>query len=353
MVGSGVGASNGILIRRGEAIQRMREVTTMAFDKTGTITEGRPTVVDVAPVEGINVETLLAVAASAERGSEHPLGSAIVAEAERVGVEFAVSSRLENLPGRGLRADSPFGRVLVGSPGFVISEGVEAGPFERVVNARLGIDGSGRDDGPARTTARLETATWVWVARDGKPVGAIAIDDAIKPGAREAVKTLVDAGVTPVLLTGDNPRTAKAVAAAVGIRRVHAGIMPGDKAAEVKKLQGEGEVVAMVGDGINDAPALTQADVGIAIGSGTDIAIEAGDIVLVASDLDAVWRAVQLSRATFQKIRQNLFWAFFYNLVAIPIAMLGLLHPLIAEAAMAMSSVNVVLNAQRLRNIRL
>jgi Cu+-exporting ATPase len=193
----------------------------------------------------------------------------------------------------------------------------------------------------------------VWVARDGEPLGVIGAADRVRPGAAAAIRQLRKLGITPVMMTGDNRRTAKAIAEEVGIARVHAEVLPGDKASEVRKLQDAGEVVAMVGDGVNDAPALAQADVGIAIGSGTDIAIETGDIVLVSGGLEAVVRAVRLSRATFEKIRQNLFWAFFYNVIAIPLAMLGLLHPLIAEAAMAMSSVNVVMNAARLRRIKL
>jgi len=336
MVGSGVGAAQGILIRRGEAIQRMRDVTVIAFDKTGTITRGRPEVTLVVVADGEHEDDVLTLAASAERGSEHPLAHAVVQAAEERGLLSASPSSLENRPGRGVVAELGDHRVLVGSPGFMVSEGVDTKAFEETL--------AGRDPG---------AASWVWIARDGRAIGALAVNDVVRPDAKEVVAAIKALGITPVLITGDHPRAAKAVAHEVGISQVHAGVMPDGKTAEIQKLQAKGEVVAMVGDGINDAPALAQADVGMAVGSGTDVAIESGDIVLVGGDLAAVLRAVKLSQATFAKIRQNLFWAFFYNVVAIPFAVLGLLHPLLAEAAMAASSINVVSNAARLKRIKL
>ncbi len=347
MVGSGLGATSGILIRRGEAIQRMREVSVIAFDKTGTVTRGRPEVVDVKPVDGVTGDELLRAAAAAEAGSEHPLAKAVVAHAESLGIRVIAPDSSRVVPGDGVVAetsgsalgesesDSGSVRIHVGRPGFLIAAGIDVGPFAD------------------RLKGEHPEATWIWVARDGRVLGALALADAVRSSAAAAIGALVARGITPVMMTGDSSRAAKAVGERLGIPRVLAEVRPADKAGEVRKLQERGEVVAMVGDGINDAPALAQADVGIAIGSGTDVAIEAGDIVLTGGDLGAVVRAHTLSNATFAKIRQNLFWAFFYNVVAIPLAMLGLLHPLIAEVAMALSSVNVVANAQQLRRLKL
>jgi len=334
MVGSGVGAANGILIRRGEAIQRMKDVTTVVFDKTGTITAGRPAVVDVTASPGCDPGDVVELGAAAESGSEHPIAKAIVAYAAERGVSALPPACLHDLPGRGVVATTEHGTVVVGSAELMAEHGVGA-------KALAGMD----------RESRAGAATKVWVARDGLLVGRIAVSDPVKPQSAVAIAELRRAGFEPLMMTGDNEEIARAIGREVGIDRVIASVMPDGKAREIRTLQEAGEVVAMVGDGINDAPALTQADVGIAIGTGTDIAIESGDIVLVAGELDAVVRAVHLSRATFRKIRQNLFWAFFYNVLAIPIAMLGLLHPLIAEAAMAMSSVNVVSNSQRLRRV--
>jgi Cu+-exporting ATPase len=333
MVGSGVGAANGILIRRGEAIQRMREVTTMVFDKTGTITTGAPFVADILPVAGHDARSVLSMAAEAEAGSDHPLAKAIVAEARSRGLDVGSPMTLEEFPGEGVESRTRAGTVRLGTREFVRGEamGLENAIEERADAAQ----------------------SWIWVALDGRIAGAIALADRVRDDAAGLVSEIRGLGIEPIMLTGDHERVARAVAAVVGIDRVVAGVRPKDKVAEIQRLQTSGEVVAMVGDGINDAPALAQADIGLAIGTGSDIAVDAGDVVLVGGDLRAVVRAVRLSQATFSKIRQNLFWAFFYNVVAIPVAMLGLLHPLMAEVAMAMSSINVVLNAQRLTRVRL
>jgi Cu+-exporting ATPase len=333
MVGSGLGAENGVLIRSGEAIQTMREVTTIVLDKTGTITAGRPGVTDVLPVEGMDEEALLAAAAAAESGSEHPVGEAIVRAARERGIGAGVPKEFEAVSGEGIRAVLADGsEVRAGRASFIRDAGVDTGALE-----------------PAREKLESQAKTVVVVAVGGRPAGIIAVADTMKEDSPAAIAELRDLGLEPVMLTGDNERTARAIADAAGIERVIAEVLPREKTEAIRALQERGERVAMVGDGINDAPALKQADVGIAIGTGTDIAIESADITLVRGDLSAVVSAVKLSRATFRKIRQNLFWAYFYNVIAIPVAVLGLLHPVIAEAAMAFSSVNVVANANRLK----
>ncbi len=336
MVGSGVGAQSGILIRNGEAIQAMKEITTIAFDKTATITEGRPGVTDVVPYD-TSVEGLLRVAASVEAGSEHPLGKAVVDEAHARGVGVLPVEEFTAAAGNGVRGRVDGKTVVIGTATFLSQAGLSV------------------DKGTAalrRLEAEAKTVLLVGVVGQGV-IGAIAVADRVKPGAAKAVAALSALGLTPVILTGDNEETATAIARSVGIKRVIARLLPKDKVVAIERLQAEGETVAMVGDGINDAPALKAARVGIAVGTGTDVAIEAADITIAAGDLQAVVKAVRLSRATFRVIRQNLFWAFFYNVVAIPLALLGLLHPLIAEAAMAVSSINVVTNANRLRRLNL
>jgi Cu+-exporting ATPase len=336
MVGSGLGAENGVLIRRGEAIQTMKDVRVLLLDKTGTITLGHPEVTDLVPLPGVASTELLRVAALAESGSEHPVGEAIVRRARREGIDPGGAEDFQAHPGRGVEAVSEGRRILVGRPDFLAGEGVDSTPLSADL-AEL--------EGRARTA--------VAVAVEGRVLGVIAVADPVKPDSARAIAELRSMGLEPVMLTGDNERTARAIAAQVGIEQVLAGVLPDRKNEEVRRLQAEGVVVAMVGDGLNDAPALAQADVGIAIGSGTDIAIESADITLVGGDLSSVIKAVRLSRATFRKIRQNLFWAYFYNVVAIPVAVLGMLHPIIAEAAMAFSSVNVVTNSARLRRVDL
>lgn len=334
MVGSGMGAENGVLIRNGEAIQTMKSVNTIVFDKTGTITQGKPGVTDVVPTSGQQEEVILQVAASVESGSEHPLGEAIVKGAQDRGLSILDMSEFNATPGKGVEARVDGRSVLVGNIKLMEERGLNVSS----AHERL-----------AELENQAKTA--MLVAIEGELVGIIAVADQLKIDSERAIAELKELGLEPVMITGDNERTAKAIAREVGIERILASVLPEQKAAEIRRLQDEGLMVAMVGDGINDAPALKQANVGIAVGTGTDIAIESSDITLVQGDLSAVVKAVRLSRATFRKIKQNLFWAYFYNAVAIPIAMLGLLHPVIAEAAMAFSSINVVINANRLRRV--
>jgi Cu+-exporting ATPase len=332
MVGSGMGAQNGVLIRKGAAIQTLKDVTTIVLDKTGTITEGKPSVTDVVSDTAARAD-VLAAAAAAELGSEHPLGRAIVAHARNQGLEIEEATGFEAVSGHGIRATVGGSEVLVGTTDLLEGRDVEL-----------------PEDLAARKRELEEQAkTAMVVARDGKVLGIVAVADTLKPDSVNAVAALRKLGFETAVMTGDNERTARAIAQQVGIDRVLAEVLPDRKASEVRRLQEEGTMVAMVGDGINDAPALTQADVGIAIGTGTDVAIESGDIVLVKGDLSAVVRAAKLSRATFRKIRQNLFWAFFYNVVMIPLAIIGVMHPVLAEIAMAASSINVVTNSRRLQ----
>ncbi len=334
MVGSGMGAENGVLVRHGAAIQTMRDVKVVVFDKTGTITKGRPEVTDIVPLGGFTREDVLTLAAAVESGSEHPLGLAVVQGAKGSGLPVKEIRDFEAVPGKGVRAGVEGKEVLVGS---------------RMLMSDSGIDVSGLEDDLRSLEEEAKTA--VIVAQGGRVAGILAVADPLKEDSVAAIRELRSLGLDTAMITGDNERTAKAIAGKVGISHVLAEVLPGGKAEEVVKLRSRFGVVAMVGDGINDAPALTQADVGIAIGTGTDIAIESSDITLVRGDLSGVVTAVKLSRATFRKIRQNLFWAFFYNLVMIPLAVLGLLHPVMAEIAMATSSVTVVTNANLLRRV--
>ncbi len=339
MVGTGRAAQGGVLIRGGAALELAGRVDTVVFDKTGTLTAGRPTLVAVRPVGGADADLVLRLAAAVERGSEHPLAAAVVGEAVRRGLPADAAEGFEAITGRGVRARVEGRLVLVGSGDYLVEEGV----------SRAGLP-------PLAAPGTAAARTTVLVAVDGSALGAIDIDDPLKPGAAEAVRALRDAGLAVHLLSGDTPAAAQAVAAAVGIESVTAGVRPAEKVDHVKALQAAGHIVAMVGDGINDAPALAQADVGIAIGSGTDVAIEASDITLIGGDPRLVGSAIGLSRRTLRVIRQNLAWAFGYNVVLIPVAM-GLLYPafglrldpMLAAAAMAFSSVSVVLNSLRLR----
>lgn len=337
MVGSGMGAENGVLIRKGEAIQIMKDVDSIVLDKTGTITEGAPGVTDVIGFDDFDREDVVSAAASVEKGSEHPLGRAIVEYAEYKDAKLAKTQKFEAITGKGVKAvvrrETRDVRILVGSRKLLKESDIV---LDKSTEQQL-------------SSLEKEAKTAMLIAIDGNAAGIIAVADPIKSDSKQAIATFKEFGLTPVMITGDNERTAQAVADQVGIEQVIAGVLPDQKSDEIKRLQQQGKTVAMVGDGINDAPALTQAQVGMAIGTGTDVAIESGDIVLVKGDLSAVVKAVKLSRATFTKIKQNLFWAFFYNLVMIPLAILGLLHPLLAEAAMAFSSVNVVTNSRRLR----
>ncbi len=342
MVGTGRGAERGILVKGGEALEAAHRLTTVALDKTGTLTKGEPRLTDVVAGDGFSEDALLRLAASAERGSEHPLGEAIVQGARHLGL--ADPKDFDAPTGRGVVATVEGRRVLVGS-------------------SKLMEDFDVSEDGLSPELERLsgEGKTPVLVAVDGEPAGIVAVADTVRGEAREAVEALKNMGLQVAMITGDNERSARAVARGLRIDRVLAGVLPDGKSGEIKRLQAEGEVVAMVGDGINDAPALAQADVGIAIGTGTDVAMEASDLTLISGDVRGVGRAVGLSRATMRNIRQNLFWAFAYNVVLIPVAAgamypffgeAGLLDPVFAAAAMALSSVTVVSNALRLRRVR-
>jgi len=335
MVGMGKAATNGILIRKGEAIQRMKDVNTVIFDKTGTITEGKPVVIDyIAIEEKLFFEVALALLSL----SEHPLAKAIVDFLSSRQIDSKVNvNGFESIPGKGVKANIDGKMCYAGSLNFIEESGVViTKDAKEKINKFL-----------------AEGKTIVAIAVEKNLAGAFAISDRIKPDSNEAIKLLHTLGLKTIMLTGDNKLSAGYIAKNAGIDEYFANLLPEDKIEIVKKLQKEGRVVAMVGDGINDAPALKQSDVGIAIGSGTDIAIESADITLVGSNLTGVYKAFLISTKTFDKIKQNLFWAFFYNVVAIPLAMLGILHPVIAELTMAFSSVNVVANSIRLSKVRL
>ena len=334
MVGSGMGAENGILIRSGEAIQTLKDIKVIVFDKTGTITKGKPEVTDVVAVNGFNKEGVLRLAGSAERGSEHPLGRAIVEWAEAKGVALAGPEGFRAMRGKGIMASINGDRVLVGSRRLMREHGMDPDPLETEL-VRL----------------EKEAKTAMLVASNDTLAGVVAVADTLKDDSVGAIRELHEMGVQTAVITGDNQRTADAIARVVGIDQVLAEVLPDGKVTEIQKLQDRFGLVGMVGDGINDAPALTQANVGIAIGTGTDIAIEASDVTLVSGQLSGVVSAIKLSRATFRKIKQNLFWAFFYNVVMIPLAIIGWMHPVLAEIAMATSSTSVVTNANRLRRV--
>jgi Cu+-exporting ATPase len=336
MVGSGLGAANGIIIRKGEAIQTLRDVHTIVFDKTGTITKGKPEVTDMVPLPGHTESELLGLAASLESGSEHPLGRSIVERARESGTELEEIENFKAIRGKGVEAEIRGKRALIGSVKLMKEKGLDPSLTKADIE---------RLEGEAKTA--------MLVTYDGELIGTIAVADTLKEDSVEAIRELEDMGIETAIMSGDNQRTVEAIARQVGISRVLAEVLPDGKVEEIKSLQRKVGSVAMVGDGINDAPALTQANVGIAIGTGTDIAIEASDVTLVRGELSSVVTAVKLSRATFRKILQNLFWAYFYNTVAIPVAILGLLHPVIAEAAMAISSINVVTNANLLRRAKI
>ena len=332
MVGSGRGAEAGILFRSSEALERAGKTTAILLDKTGTVTSGQPTVSEVIAAPGSDAATVLRYSASVEAVSEHPLALAVLNEAKAQGIAPLPLEDFEAIPGRGISAAIDGADILVGSPRFISERDIDISPLAADI-----------------ARAQNQGQTVVLLTIDETLAGAIAIGDTVKPSSKAVVKALRDRGLDIALVTGDNRQTAEAIASEVGVERVMAEVLPADKAGAVKQLQSEGAVVAMVGDGINDAPALAQADIGFAIGGGTDIAIEAGDITLVGGDLKALVGALELSKATLRTIHQNLFWAFIYNIVLIPVAMLGGLIPMFAAAAMAFSSVFVVSNSLRLR----
>lgn len=341
MVGTGKGAENGVLIKGGEPLETTYKLKTIVFDKTGTITEGKPKVTDII-TNGESEEEILILAASAEKGSEHPLGEAIVKDAEEKGLSLKVIDKFNAIPGHGIEVEIDKKSILLGNKKLMMEKNINISSLDETSD-RLASEGK----------------TPMYIAIDGNAAGFIAVADTVKASSKNAIESLHKMGIKVAMITGDNKRTADAIAKQVGIDIVLSEVLPEDKANEVKKLQVDGNRVGMVGDGINDAPALAQADIGIAIGSGTDVAIESADIVLMRSDLMDVISAIKLSKATIKNIKENLFWAFGYNVLGIPVAM-GVLHifggpllnPMIAAGAMSLSSVSVLLNALRLRRFK-
>jgi len=342
MVGTGRGAENGILIKSGESLELIHRISAIVFDKTGTLTQGKPVVTDIVAHNGFRNDQILRWSASIEKSSEHPLGEAIVNAAKEKGIPFVPLENFEALPGHGVRAKIEGKDFLLGNLRWIEENGIALSGLRQEAERLAG-----------------EGKTPMILSREGMAAGVLAVADTLKPHSQETVKALHRMGLEVLMITGDNEAAARAIASEIGIDRVLAEVLPWQKSEQVKKLQNEGKVVAMVGDGINDAPALAQADIGIAIGTGTDVAMESADITLITGDLRAVITAIQLSRRTIRTIKQNLFWAFFYNVLGIPVAagilypFWGiLLNPMFASAAMAFSSVSVVTNSLRLRRFK-
>lgn len=335
MVGTGKAAENGILVKSGEHLESTHKMDTIIFDKTGTITRGEPELTNILTFNEYERDEVLRIAASVEKASEHPLGQAIVKKAEEEGMNLSDPESFMSITGKGLRADFEGKKVLIGNKRLMIENNI---PMEDRESDLLKLQEEGK-------TAML-------LSLDGILSGIIAVADQIKDTSLEAIKELQKMGLEVYMITGDNERTARAIAKEVGITKILADVLPENKAEAVERLKSEGKHVGMVGDGINDAPALVAADIGFAIGTGTDVAMEAADITLMRGDLNGVVTAIRLSHKTIKTIRQNLFWAFFYNTVGIPIAALGFLNPMVAGAAMAFSSVSVVTNSLRLKNFK-
>ena len=336
MVGTGLGASNGILIKNAESLERAHKIDLVVLDKTGTVTTGKPSVTDIVKLNGFDENRLLQLTASIENKSEHPLGRAIVDYAKEKGLTFGKVEGFSSTTGLGLTGVVDGNALAIGNLSMMKEFSVSTEQAEKIA-VKFSEEGK----------------TPIFVSVNGELSGVLAIADTIQLTAKESIAKLKKSGIEVVMLTGDNEKTAKTIAKEAGINAVIAEVLPGDKAEHVKKFQKEGKIVAMVGDGINDSPALAQADVGIAIGTGTDIAMETADITLIKSDLIGVYNAIKLSHKTIGTIKQNLFWAFIYNIIGIPVAALGLLNPMYAAAAMAMSSVSVVSNSLRLKRAKL
>jgi Cu+-exporting ATPase len=335
MVGVGKGAEMGILIRGAEYLERAQKLTTVVFDKTGTLTTGKPSVTDVISTSGIEENEILGYAAAAEKGSEHPLGEAILREADMRGIAIQRMESFEAIPGKGIRATRERDEILLGNRALMKDNGIDCASVEDHM-----------------TNLEVQGKTVMIVALNQRVAGIVAVADTLKEHSSDAISKLKEIGIETVMLTGDNERTAKAIAKQVGIDTVITDVTPWEKASVIDQLRKEGKVVAMVGDGINDAPALAKADIGIAIGSGTDIAKETGGIILVKDDIRDVVTGIKLSKGTMRKIRQNLFWALFYNTVGIPIAAIGHLNPIVAAAAMSLSSLSVVTNSALLKRLK-